>query len=144
VASLLLSSQVRAQERPQDRPRDPAQMQQRMQERLDQRVSLLTERLKLSADQSAKVRQILVQERDQMQAFREKARSQSEGGQDANRDTMRSQMRTMRDQTEQQIESVLTEQQRTAYKQLRDEQEKEHAARGDRGPRGGRPPAATR
>ena len=151
LASLLLSSQVRAQDRPQGQPRDAAEMQQRMQERLDQRVSMLTERLKLSADQSAKVRQILIAERDQMKAFRDKARNGAgadrDANRDANRDAMRTQMRAMREHTEQQIESVLTEQQRTAYRQWRDEQEKDRAARGDPGdrrPRGERPPATAR
>jgi hypothetical protein len=76
-----------------------------------------------------------------MQALREKNRTQGDANRDANRDAIRAQMRTIHDRTEQQIEGVLTEQQRATYRQLREAKRKEHGERDGRRPRDQQRPA---
>jgi hypothetical protein len=63
-----------------------------------------------------------------MQALWQKA----EGG--ASRESLRPEMQAIRQRTEQQIEGVLTEQQRATYRELRESMRKE---RGGRRPRNG-------
>lgn len=130
----LFASTVGAQNRPEGNDRrgvrgerfDPAQM-------LERRVALLTERLQLSSSQQTQVRSILTEEVKAIQAFRPK------GGDDARRqenraqrDSVRTQMRAMRERTEQRIEGVLTAEQRTKYQELRKEME-ERRGRGRSG-----------
>lgn len=144
----LFASTVDAQGRPQGDDRrggrgerfDPAQ-------RLEQRVSLLTERLQLNASQQTQVRSILTEELNAMQAFRPKG----QGGDDATRqnrrpedraqrDSARTQMQALRERTEQRIDGVLTADQRTKYRELRQSmQERRGRGRsGDDRPRGER------
>lgn len=114
----LFASTVDAQGRPEGDSRrgergervDPAQ-------RLEQRVGLLTQRLQLNASQQTQVRSILTEEMNAMQAFRPK--NPGEARSDAQRDSARTQMRAVRERTEQRIDGVLTEQQRTTYRELR-------------------------
>jgi hypothetical protein len=131
------------------------------------RVARLTERLQLSADQATRIRAILDQERQQMQALRparaagdsargrrpqgerprgDRAQGQRQQGQrgQARPDSARRQVPPavlqLRQRTEQQIEAVLNEGQRTQYRALKAEMESrrgEHRGRG-RGERGGR------
>jgi len=81
---------------------------------LERRLQMLTERLQLSSQQATQIRQILTQEQTQLQALRQKA----EGG--ASRESLRPEMQAIRQRTDQQIEGVLTEQQRTTYRELRE------------------------
>jgi Spy/CpxP family protein refolding chaperone len=117
----LLASTIDAQERSEGDDRrgarrerfDPAQM-------LERRVSLLTERLQLSSSQQTQVRSILTEELKAMQAFRPKGGGGAQRQENrAQRDSARTQMRALRERTEQRIESVLTEQQRAKYRELR-------------------------
>jgi protein CpxP len=141
LSSLAFAPKIHAQEgAPQaqeGRPRRDGNPEQR----LERRVSRMAEELKLNSAQATKVRQILVEERTQMQALRDKNRAQGEANRDANRDAIRTQMRTIRGRTEQQIEGVLTAQQRTTYTQLREAHKKEHEGREGRRPRDQQPPA---
>jgi hypothetical protein len=140
LGSLALTPKVDAQQGPpssqEGRPRRDGNPEQR----LERRVSRMTEELKLNSAQGTRVRQILVEERTQMQALRDKNRAQGDANRDANRDAIRTQMRTIHDRTEQQIEGVLTEQQRTTYRQLRENARKEHGGRDGR-PRDQQPSA---
>ena len=127
AAGLVLVPNVEAQsgEQQQGRPGrgervDPAQ-------RLERRVNMLTERLQLSTQQAAQVRQVLTQEQTQVQALRQKA----EGG--ADREELRSEMQSIRQRTEQQIEAVLTEQQRTTYRALREQMRERRGRPGTQG-----------
>jgi periplasmic protein CpxP/Spy len=115
----LFATAAEAQDRPQDDDRrggraerfDPAQ-------RVARRVALLTERLQLNASQQTQVRSILTQELNAMQAFRPKNGDDARRQDSAQRDSIRTQMRALRERTEQRIEGVLTEQQRTKYREL--------------------------
>jgi hypothetical protein len=125
AAGLALAPEAGAQGEQQGRTRpergermDPAQ-------RLERRVGTLTERLQLSTQQAAQVRQILAQEQTQMQALRQKV----EGG--ADREGLRAERQSIHQRTEQQIDAVLTAQQRTTYRELR-EQMKERRKGGRR------------
>lgn len=130
AASLVLAPQAGAQSEQQGRA-DRRERGERMdpQQRLDRRVGMLTERLQLSQQQATQVRQILTQEHTQMNALRQKA----EGGTD--RETLRPEMQSIRQRTEQQIDGVLTAQQRTTYRELRERMQKERG----KGRRGGAP-----
>jgi hypothetical protein len=67
------------------------------------------------------------------------ARDRRPAPNDAARDSVRTQMRAIRDRTNQRIESVLTADQRTAYRELRQSMENDRRERGDstrRRPRG--------
>jgi protein CpxP len=111
---------------------DPAQ-------RLEQRVSLLTERLQLNASQQTQVRSILTEELNAMQAFRSKrgdgAQRQDQPEARAQRDSARTQMRALRERTEQRINGVLSEQQRTKYEELRQSMQERRGRGGETRPR---------
>ena len=134
AAGLALAPQAGAQSEQQGRPDRPRGERMDPQQRLERRVGMLTERLQLSQQQAAQIRQILSQEHTQMQAVRQKA----EGG--ASRETLRPEMQSIRQRSEQQIEAVLTEQQRATYRELRESMQKRRGERGERGER----PAARR
>jgi Spy/CpxP family protein refolding chaperone len=127
AAGLVLAPQAGAQSEQQGRP-DRRERGERMdpQQRLERRVGMLTERLQLSNQQATQIRQILTQEQSQMQALWQKA----EGG--ASRESLRPEIQAIRQRTEQQIEGVLTEQQRATYRELRESMRKERGGR--RGP----------
>ena len=129
AAGLVLAPQAGAQSEQQGRP-DRRGERMDPQQRLERRVGMMTERLQLSQQQATQIRQILTQEHTQMQALRQKA------GDGANRESLRPEMQSIRQRTEQQIDGVLTEQQRTTYRELREQMRKE---RGE-GRRGGTPP----
>ena len=131
AAGLLLAPQAGAQQgEQQGRGRaergqgaDPAQ-------RLERRIGMLTERLQLSTQQAAQVRQILTQEQADVQALRQKA----EGG--ASRESLRPEMQAIRQRTEQRIDSVLTAEQRAKYNELREQmRQRRGGERGERPPR---------
>ncbi len=134
AAGLVLAPQAGAQsEQPVRLGRD-GQRGERMnpEQRVERRVGVLTERLQLSTQQAAQVRQILTQEQTQMQALRQKA----QGG--ADRESLRPEMQAIRQRGEQQLEAVLTEQQRATYRELRESMRKERGERGEgRRPRQG-------
>lgn len=134
TAGLVLAPQAGAQSEQQGRP-DRRERGERMdpQQRLDRRVSMLTERLQLSQQQATQIRQILTQEHTQMAALRQKA----EGG--ADRESLRPEMQSIRQRSEQQIDGVLTAQQRTTYRELREQMRKERGERGEKR-RGGAAP----
>jgi Spy/CpxP family protein refolding chaperone len=127
AAALVLAPQAGAQSEQQGRP-DRRERGERMdpQQRLERRVGMLTERLQLSNQQATQIRQILTQEQSQMQALWQKA----EGG--ASRESLRPEIQAIRQRTDQQIEGVLTEQQRATYRELRESMRKERGGR--RGP----------
>src|SRR5918998_225579 len=124
AAGLVLAPQAGAQGEQQGRPdrggrgerMDPAQ-------RVERRVSMLTERLQLSQQQATQIRQILSQEPTQVQALRQKAQG------NADRESLRPEMQSIRQRTEQQIDGVLTAQQRATYRELRDSMRKERGQR---------------
>lgn len=125
----LFASTVDAQGRPEGNGRrgervDPAQ-------RLEQRVGLLTERLQLNASQQSQVRSILTEEMNAMQAFRQRNRDEARSAGSAQRDSVRAQMRAVRERTEQRMNGVLTEQQRTKYRELRQSMEQRRGPGGD-------------
>jgi hypothetical protein len=128
AAGLVLAPQAGAQSEQQGRPDRGGQRGERMDpaQRLERRMSTLNERLQLSTQQAAQIRQILTQEQTQMQALRQKA----EGG--ASRESLQAEMRAIRQRTEQQIEDVLTEQQRATYRELRESMRRDRGPRGDR------------
>jgi Spy/CpxP family protein refolding chaperone len=140
----LFASTVDAQERPEGDARrggrgerfDPAQM-------LERRVSFLTERLQLSSPQQTQVRSILTEELTAMQAFRTQRGDGAQRDENrAQRDSLRTQMRTLRERTEQRIEGVLSEQQRTKYQALRKDMKERRGRGGDDRPRSERRPGA--
>jgi Spy/CpxP family protein refolding chaperone len=133
AAGLVLAPQAGAQSEQQGRP-DRRERGERMDpaQRIERRVGMLTERLQLSQPQATQIRQILTQESDQTRALWEKAPG-------ADRESLRPQMQSIREGTEKQIEGVLTEQQRTKYRELRESMRKERGQRGE-GRRGGPPP----
>ena len=137
MAGVLLTPQAHAQ----GQPRGGARSEQRMDpaQRLERQVAFLTERLRLTSEQAARVRQILLQEREQMQALRQRADAQS----GSSRESLREEVRAIRERTVQQIEGVLTEQQRSTYRELREAQRRERPESGQRRPRGDRPRAGT-
>jgi hypothetical protein len=133
AAGLALAPPAGAQSEQQGRPDRPGRGE-RMDpaQRVERRVSMLTERLQLSQQQATQIRQILTDEGTQMRALREKA----QGG--ADRESLRPQMQSIRQRTEQQIDGVLTAQQRATYKALREEMQKRRGERGEgRRPRQG-------
>jgi hypothetical protein len=124
AAGLVLAPQAGAQSEQQGRPGRPERAQ-RMdpQQRLERRVSMLTERLQLSQQQATQLRQILTEEQTQTQALRQKA------GGGADRESLRPEMQAIRQRTEQRIDGILTEQQRTTYRELRESMRKERRKR---------------
>jgi hypothetical protein len=116
AAGLALAPEAGAQSEQQGRPDRGGQRGERMdpQQRLERRLTMLTERLQLSQQQATQIRQILTQEQTQMASLRQKA----EGG--ASRESLRPEMQAIRQRSEQQIEGVLTDQQRTTYRELRE------------------------
>jgi Spy/CpxP family protein refolding chaperone len=132
AAGLVLAPEAGAQGQQQGRGR--AERGQRMDpaQRIERRVGMLTERLQLSQTQSTQIRQILTQESEQMRAIFEK---QDAG---ADRESLRPQRQSLRQDTDNKIAAVLTEQQRKTYSELREEM-RERGQRG-KGARGERPP----
>jgi hypothetical protein len=109
-------------------------------QRLDRQLSMLTERLQLSSAQASQIRRILQQQDEQFQAWRQDHRDQAggqrggrtQGGwqQQGQRDGQREQgqrrqlppeLQAIRDHGEQQIERVLNDSQRAAYRSLREQ-----------------------
>jgi hypothetical protein len=133
AAGLVLAPQAGAQSEQQGRPGRGGQRGERMDpaQRIERRVGMLTERLQLSQPQATEIRQILTQESEQIRALWEKAQP---GG---DRESLGPQMKSIREATEKKIEGVLTEQQRTTYRELRERMRKERGERGEsrRGPR---------
>ena len=153
AGSVLVAAEAGAQAGAQDRQRgdrraerlvDPAQ-------RAERRIAMLTERLQLSSQQQTQIRQILADERQQVQALfpegrkagdfrRPRAQGDARRGDasrpdSARREEMRAkmqQMRAIRERSEQRVEGVLTERQRAEYRTLREEQRKQFEQRGDR------------
>jgi hypothetical protein len=94
----------------------------------DDRTSMLVERLKLSDEQALQVQTILIREQEQMEKLRNSSSDRKEKF---------SEMRSIREDTDKQIEQLLTEEQKKEYEQLiegRQEQMKEQ--RGKRGRKG--------
>jgi Spy/CpxP family protein refolding chaperone len=131
AAGLVLAPQAGAQSEQQGRTRPERGQRMDPAQRIERRVGMLTERLQLSQQQATQIRQILTQEQTQMQPLWQKA----EGG--ADRESLRPEMQAIRQRTEQQIEGVLTEQQRGTYRELRESMRKERGATAERRPRNG-------
>jgi Spy/CpxP family protein refolding chaperone len=125
AAGLVLAPEAGAQSEQQGRAR--AERGQRMDpaQRIERRVGMLTERLQLSQTQATQIRQILTQESEQMRAIFEK----SEAG--ADRESLRPQMQSLRQDTDKKIDAVLTDQQRKTYGELREQMRKERGQRGE-------------
>jgi len=96
-------------------------------ERVERQLKMMTEQLSLSADQSNKLKPILLQRITEQQALR-----QNMQGND--RQAMRTQMKTMRDKYDAQLKDILTPDQYTKYEtsqaQMRDGQDRGDARRG--------------
>ena len=133
AAGLVLAPQAGAQSEQQGRSRPERGQRMDPAQRIERRVGMMTERLQLSQQQATQIRQILTKESEQMRALREKAA----GG--ADRESLRPQMQSIREGTEKQVEGVLTEQQRTTYRELRESMRKERGEgrRADGRPRSG-------
>ena len=132
ATGLLLAPAAGAQSEQQGRPDRGGMRGERMDpaQRVERRVSMMTERLSLSTEQATQVRQILTKESEQMRALFENA----QGG--ADRESLRPQMQSLRDSTDKQIEGVLTPDQLTTYRELREKmrQEREQHGAERRGP----------
>jgi hypothetical protein len=131
ATGLVLAPQAGAQSEQQGHPDRGGMRGERMDpaQRIERRVSMMTERLGLSTEQATKVRQILTKESEQMRALWEKAQT------GADRESLRPQVQSIREDTEKQIEGVLTQQQLTTYRELREKMRQEREQRGE-----GRPP----
>jgi Spy/CpxP family protein refolding chaperone len=112
---------------------DPAQ-------RIDRRVAFLTERLQLTDRQQADVRRVLTEQSNQMRTLFPQGRDFRRDGANrpdsAQRAELRNKMQAIRERTEQRIDAVLTDRQRTAYRELREAQRNERGRGGqwrDRG-----------
>jgi hypothetical protein len=123
AAAPVQAQQQEGQRRPEARAerKDPTQ-------RIERRVQRLDEKLNLSDDQVARIRTILTKESEQMRAHFEKSgfrRDRAEGARPqpnpAVRDSVRAQMKAMRDRTDQAVQQVLSADQRTAYQKLQQE-----------------------
>jgi Spy/CpxP family protein refolding chaperone len=133
AAGLVLAPEAGAQSEQQGRARPERGQRMDPAQRVERRVGMLTERLQLSQTQATQIRQILTQESEQMRAIFEKGQA------GADRETLRPQMQSLRQDTEKKIDAVLTEEQRKTYSEWQEQMRKERARRGD-GPRGERPP----
>ena len=135
--SLAAALPAAAQQQGPDGPRQEQGARRDPRQRLEQRVAQLTQRLQLSADQATQVRRILEQEQQQMQQFRASRGEDrgQQGGDDAARRQGFEQMRAVRQQTEQQLERVLSPTQLAEYRKLREERGQRGGQRGER-PRG--------
>jgi Spy/CpxP family protein refolding chaperone len=93
---------------------------------LEKQVAYLNERLDLTEEQTVQIRDIIGRgqtERDRLRELNEE-----------NREAMRAAMQDLRDETDQQIDSLLTEEQKTEYDKMKKEmRDKRH----HRGPRDG-------
>lgn len=89
---------------------NPEQMAQRQSQRLAQELGL-------SADQTAKVQQILLARGQEMQALR------GQGKDAGNRDQMREQMKANRTKYDEQLKAVFTPEQYTKFTALKDDHE---------------------
>lgn len=116
-------------------PRDGGPMQNDS-IRLNRQLSRLTEELTLTPVQQQKVRAILVEEQNQMRTLREQERTTNATN---DREARFTKMKAIRDLNQGKIEAVLTDAQKTKFKELRAaEQKRFEKGRGRRGP-GGRP-----
>ena len=148
AAGVAFNSPVAAQQGGYERQRSeqgPGGQRMDPQQRLQRRVQQLTERLRLSSAQQGQVRAILQREQAQMEQFRGargqgRQQGQQQGqqrGDDAQRRQGFEQMRQLRQQTDQQIERVLSGGQVAEYRKL--QQERQQWGRGRDGERGERP-----
>jgi Spy/CpxP family protein refolding chaperone len=128
AAGLALAPQAAAQSEQQGRARPERGQRMDPAQRIERRIGMMTERLQLSQPQATQIRQILTKESEQMRALWDKAQGS------ADREALRPQVQSIREGTEKQIEGVLTEQQRTTYRELRESMRKQ---RGERPPRNG-------
>ncbi|PWS28398.1 hypothetical protein DHW03_00635 [Pedobacter yonginense] len=84
----------------------------------EDRVKQLDEKLKLSADQKAKLTVVFTEQAESMKKMRDEMQA-------GDRDAMREKMQKMRTDNETQVTAVLTEDQKKAYKTWQDEQRAE-------------------
>lgn len=114
-------------------PRQGTRMEQHRpdsQRIIGRRVALLTERLNLTEDQAARVRELFGKEAEQRKAILKKAGLEP-GRAHRSRDSLpRTELRQLREQTEQELLALLDEQQKKEYERLKEELQ-------SRGPRGG-------
>lgn len=80
---------------------------------VDDQVKMLSEKLNLSDDQQAKVKSILTDQHQQMQAIRDDS--------SLSQDDKRSKMRGLRDATHSKIRDVLNDDQKTKFDQMQQE-----------------------
>jgi periplasmic protein CpxP/Spy len=98
-------------------------------QRIERRVQMLDKRLNLNDTQVARIRTILTQESDEMQARFQKGREgrqRAEGQGDAQRDSLRAQIKQFRDRTDTAIQEVLNADQKAQYQKLQAERGKRH------------------
>ena len=132
AAGLVLAPQAGAQSEQQGRARPERGQRMDPAQRLERRVGMLTERLQLSAQQATQVRQILTQEQTDVKVLRQKGEGSTSG------EALRPELKAIRQRTEQQIDAVLTAEQRTKYAELREQMQKRRGERGEgRRPRQG-------
>lgn len=139
ATSLLLGDPAEAQQHQGGRT-EQHQTRGNRADRAERRVAQLTQRLQLSADQAARIRRILADERQQLEARRPagEARPGGEGrARGQQRPAPSPELRAIRERTEQQIGQVLNERQRAEYRKLREERQQHGQGRGQRGERRG-------
>jgi Spy/CpxP family protein refolding chaperone len=100
---------------------DPAQ-------RLERRVAFLTEKLQLTTSQQTQVRSILTEEMNAMKTLRPQGGREERRPEGARRDSLRAQIKQIRERTEQRIAGVLNAEQRTKYQELQKQMD-EHRGR---------------
>lgn len=141
--ALLLNAPANAQDQA---PRDRGEWSQGQRpdpgQRLDRQVAMLTQRLQLSSTQASQIREILQQQEQQLQAWRQQHAGERGGGQRGGQDGQRGdrqpgqrrqlppELQAIRDRSEQQIERVLNADQRAQYQQLRAERQQRGGERG--------------
>lgn len=122
ATGMVLTSHAQAQgQRRGDAQPGPSRQRTDAAQRLERQVVSLTQRLQLTSSQATAVRQILKQEHEEIQALMQRTK----GKDSANRDSLRTETRTIRTRAGQRIEGVLNEQQRSAYRTLREERWKQ-------------------
>lgn len=132
LAAALFAAAAPVQAQQQDRPQPRAERDGKprdAKQRLERRVQMLDEKLDLNDSQVARIRTILTQEVEQMQArFQANAatRQRVEGTQrprmtPAQRDSARAQLKLVRDRTDAAILEVLNAEQKTQYQKFQQE-----------------------
>lgn len=89
-------------------------------EKATHRTEKLTKELSLSADQATKVKALLIQQDEQVQAIKTKHAN------DTDKTALKQELQTTREQNEAALKQILSPEQITKYEQLKAEKKEEH------------------